>query len=188
MDVEEDEELPNVKWFIFLSYVALLSRKIFDEGFPIRGGIDYGSYFIDKANYSLAGKPIVKTFKLAHELELSGCVLTAEAAERFFTVRKRIREKGESFCEDFVLPYKVPMKGKIERKMLMLNWYRPYDSWPGGEADIRGCVIQSFQDHNKYVDESVKVKIDNTELSLRYALSLTWKNSIEHTEDRFNLD
>ena len=72
---------------LFLRRIAFLSRLMFEEGLPIRGGIAYGHF----AHWDdgFAGSPFIEAEALSSRLELSACVFTESAIEQV----RRIHEK-----------------------------------------------------------------------------------------------
>lgn len=65
---------------LFLRRIAFLSRLMFEEGLPIRGGVAYGHF----AHWDdgFAGSPFIEAEALSSRLELSACVFAESAIER----------------------------------------------------------------------------------------------------------
>lgn len=64
---------------LFLRRTAFLSRLMFEEGLPIRGGIAYGHFIHGEQGF--AGGPFVEAEALSSRLELSACAFTQDAIE-----------------------------------------------------------------------------------------------------------
>ena len=65
---------------LFLRRTAFLTRLMFEEGLPIRGGIAYGDFMHNEQGF--AGDPFVEAEALSARLELSACVFTRGAIKR----------------------------------------------------------------------------------------------------------
>lgn len=162
-----DEKKPEVKkvngiqLFYFFTTVSLLLHTSFDEGFPLRGAIDYGEFYIQDRTF--AGRPFINAYRLANRLEISGCVLTKEAETEF-------RNCVEKDAMDYLFfSYLVPLKNNENKRCLALKWLCPYGDWGEPPKDIRQYIADKFHAHNKDVPRDVFPKIDNTEMILRYS-------------------
>ena len=148
------------KWLIFTSQVSCLLRTSFDEGLPLRGILDYGSYMMTSNCW--AGKPFIDAYSLAGDLQISGCALApgAETVFRDILAKNKYTSKIKVFFRHL-----TPLK-KGEDKFLLINWLDQKKT----PADIRQYVINSFYAHHKDVSKDVIDKINNTEISLRHAI------------------
>ena len=70
---------------MFTSYCANLITELLVDGFPVRGALAFGDYYIETraGSICLAGKPIVEAYKLSACMDLAGCVV-APSAEACF--------------------------------------------------------------------------------------------------------
>lgn len=71
---------------LFLRRTAFLTRLMFEEGLPIRGGIAYGLFIHGEQGF--AGGPFVEAETLSSRLELSACVFTRDAIKRVRRIHK----------------------------------------------------------------------------------------------------
>ena len=58
--------------FFFLMYCLRLFKELFIYGLPVRGAIEYGEYVLVE-NQMFAGRPIVRAYQSAMNLDLSAC-------------------------------------------------------------------------------------------------------------------
>ncbi len=159
-----------LNWIYFLLLSAMLLRLSFDEGLPLRGAVDLGNFFID--GNCFAGKPIVGAYRFANNLQISGCALTTNV--------KKVLEKDldnvsaelrDNIINHLLFMYLVPLKDGKEEKLLIVNWLKPLDDWEKTPDDIRQYVVDKFHAHNKDVHRKAFVKLENTEIILRYSLN-----------------
>jgi hypothetical protein len=150
------------KWFIFLSYVARLLRDSFDAGFPLRGAIDCGAFFIK--GLCFAGRSIINSYNLANRLQFAGCVLTSNAQTSFLEVSK----DRKAVADLLVYDYLVPLKTNQEEKSLVVHWFSPFKDWGTIPIDVRQFVYNAFHAHNKDVSRNVLSILENTELVIRF--------------------
>ena len=153
--VDQDE----FAWFIFLGFASRLLRESFDNGFPMRGAVDVGEYYVE--DRSFAGKPFVNSYRLAYQIEFSGCVLTDNAAKEIEKIKQ-----SETLFGSLFFRYLVPLKNNRTERRLVLNWLRPFSDWGEHPNNLREYVIGSFHAHNKDISPEVIQKIDNTEMLL----------------------
>jgi hypothetical protein len=147
--------------FYFLLSASFLLRMAFDAGFPLRGAIDYGEFYIE--DHTFAGRPFINAFRIANQLEMSGCIATKEAETEF---RRHLEEDP---INDIFFSYLVPLKNNENKRWLTLKWLCPFPEWGESPKDIRQYIVDKFHAHNKDVPRDVFPKIDNTEMILRYS-------------------
>ena len=160
-----------LRWVVFLQMCAVLLRRMFDAGFPLRGAISYGEFFVQQRCF--AGKPIVAAYNVSSNVELSGCVLTEPAAELHDALHAFTVERGYDnyrlMLEQLSVEYLVPMKHEETETMRMLNWvHLPISPIPRIAMEARRYVLTSFLTHNKYVTPEIYPKSNNTEMFIRY--------------------
>lgn len=151
----------------FLMTVSYLLRHSFDAGFPLRGAIDYGDFYIE--DYTFAGIPFVKSFSLMNRLGLSGCVLTKDLEGQIGV------HASELPYSDLLFPYIVPFNDGEETQHLLVDWLSPFPQWGEVPSDIRQYIVTKFSALNKKVRRNVLPKIDNTEMMLRYIVATKYK-------------
>jgi hypothetical protein len=133
---------------MFTSYCANLVTELLVQGFPVRGALALGDYYVENhiGSICLAGKPIAEAHELSECLDLAGCVV-APSAETFFS------------DTHYFFAHPVPLKNRPAQKMMMLN--QCADS-SGGPELSRQFIMGRFGDHNKHIGIDVLPKINNT--------------------------
>lgn len=168
VDVEHDgSNTEKAVLLVFVVYSSVFVAEMFDVGLPVRGGIDYGEYYLD--NLCFAGKPIINSYRMAEGLDLSAVVLSDYAAEH---VQGKVDAKS---WDSLFIKYLIPFK-EGERLMYILNWY----GWGlryKKKEDISQMVYESFSGHNKDIGNKVHKKLINTEMSIRAMLVHGKKNA-----------
>jgi hypothetical protein len=158
-------------YLAFATVCASLLNRTFRAGFPIRGAISVGEFFIEDRCF--AGRPIISAYALAQALELSGCVLDEEANALVSSLRREIVRGGEeslrTILDQTTILYLMPMKNDIDQRHRSINWV--YLDVPGFEplhGEAREMVTRSFLMHNKIAVPAVQGKITNTEMFIRH--------------------
>ena len=152
---------------VFSLYCALLSKKLFIFGLPLRGCVEYGEYYIK--NNTFAGKPIIKAYKKNEKLNLSVC----EISESIFSEDVSIDKFGNLF-----VPYLIPTKNGDKQSILLNFLIKLHDEDEyslEALSDPKQFVVNSFSAHNKYIGSNVYQKIDNTEMFIRYCKALRFR-------------
>ena len=156
---------PDVRVGMFLYQCAMLQRRLFDFGMPVRGCIESGQFYV--AQTCFAGTPFVRAYECVGQLECAACVVPSE-------VEQFIERLGESSLNEIGgLPeYRVPLKD---------NYYKSYKILPplysvhaeGGwkNLDLRQLVLNSFWGHGKQMTGTAVSKADNTERLFRFLKS-----------------
>ncbi|MGI6251190.1 MAG: hypothetical protein ACOYKD_07530 [Anaerolineaceae bacterium] len=159
---------------VFVTVCTSLLNRSFLAGFPLRGSISVGEFFIEDRCF--AGKPIISAYRVAQELEFSGGVLDEEANAFISQLRKELVRSGDSrqlsMLDETTILYYVPLKeGRIERRRT-INWvsFRTPGIQPIAE-NIRDVTMQAFLMHNKIAIPEVHGKIINTEMFIRHVLT-----------------
>lgn len=173
LSIEDDFEpavLMDQAVMFFLACKLLLSIT-FEQGFPMRGAISYGDYYIN--DYCFAGKPIIDTYKLANNLDYVGCAVVENEKWKYFMGRFSEGQK-DILLKRFV-NYSVPIKNSKENEIrLALKWrfFTPAEQNINSYPSIRDTVLSSFLKHNKMIDGSVIPKVNNTEIFLQHLKQL----------------
>ncbi|MFZ3069699.1 MAG: hypothetical protein WA110_01055 [Anaerolineaceae bacterium] len=159
---------------VFATVCATLLNRTFLAGFPIRGAISVGEFFIEERCF--AGRPIINAYHLAQELEFSGCVLDDEANSLISNIRKDVIRSGNinllNMLDQTTILYLVPMKNHGDERHRSINWVSL--EAPGLtplDGSIRDVVTRAFLMHNKIALPSVQSKINNTEMFVRHVLT-----------------
>jgi hypothetical protein len=132
---------------LFTCFCASLVNGLFWEGFPVRGALAAGEFYVGPkpGSISLAGVPIVEAHEVEECVDFAGCVLAPSA---------------EPFLNQKCFPYDVPMKKRFQKQRLFaLNAL----SYSDDDREIsRQVVLDKFGAHNKRVGVEVVPKITNT--------------------------
>lgn len=155
----------------FATVCASLLNRSFTAGFPLRGAISVGEFFIEDRCF--AGRPIISAYALAQELELSGCVLDDEASALISNIRREIVRSGDenlrTILDQTTILYLVPMKNKSDLRHRMINWVNlDVPGFTPLSGETRDLVTRSFLMHNKIALPAVQGKINNTEMFIRH--------------------
>lgn len=159
----EKEELLGASWFQFLAFCAIFFQKSFLKGLPMRGVIDFGSFYI--SGNCFAGKSIIDSYKLGGNLNFSGCVFTnnaKEEAEKIFQTETKIYNLNDLACNFY-----APLKDNSQMTLLLPNWTHPFLDFRVDCSDIRKTIFNSFLAYKKDIPVNVLKKIENTELSIQ---------------------
>lgn len=173
-----DPALPEhdlVQHYLAFSIVcASLMNRCFTAGFPLRGAIAVGEFFIEDRCF--AGRPIINAYYTTQQLEFAGCVLDEGANSLISEWRKHLVKKGERNLLDKLdqttILYLVPLKENVDERHRTINWVM-LDT-PGFlpiAGDIRELTTRAFLMHNKIAVPSVQWKINNTEMFIRHVLT-----------------
>ena len=173
-----DPALPErdlVQNYLAFSIVcASLMNRCFSAGFPLRGAISVGEFFIEDRCF--AGKPIINAFYAMQQLEFAGCVLDEAANNLISDWRKHLVKTGERVMLDKLdqttIIYLTPLKENSDERHRTINWVEP--ETPGISpisGDIRDATTRAFLMHNKIAVPSVQGKINNTEMFIRHVLT-----------------
>jgi hypothetical protein len=158
----------------FVTVCATLMNKTYDAGFPLRGAISVGEFFIEERTF--AGKPIINAYRTAQELEFSGCILDEDANNFISQLRKEVVHKGLSnlltMLDQTTILYMVPQKDDTSDRRRTINWVSlALPGFSKVEGNVRDYVTTSFLKHNKIAVPQVQGKINNTEMFVRHVLT-----------------
>ena len=161
-------------YLVFSTVCASLMNRCFSAGFPLRGAISVGEFFIEDRCF--AGRPIINAYYAMQRLEFAGCVLDEAANSLISESRKHLVKKGERNLLDKLdqttILYMVPLKENTDERHRTINWV-VLDT-PGFSAlsgDIREVTTRAFLMHNKIAVPAVQGKINNTEMFIRHVLT-----------------
>ncbi|MDQ7780327.1 MAG: hypothetical protein RDV41_11580, partial [Planctomycetota bacterium] len=154
-----DKLLRQLGWSLILFRSILHYRFYFDKGLPVRGSIAFGPAVVEDDVF--AGQCILHAYEDAQKLELAAVVLHPTAEKEF----------NELFGDDRDLSrsYNVPFRNSdSEQRLVLLPTVEKKDYSPWLPFDIRGYVAEAFLKHNKALSPQDRVKLDNTEMCLRF--------------------
>lgn len=147
--------------FFFLGYCSRLFKELFIYGLPVRGAIEYGEYVLVE-NQMFAGRPIVRAYQSAMDLDLSAC-----------QVSDSVGDLPPDLKNNFYVNYNTPLRTGEEKELKLLTPFSLADNEKdqftlGRITDLKQFIIGSFSAHNKMINKEVQKKILNTEFLLRY--------------------
>ena len=145
----------DLKIAAFFASCSRLMNKMFDEGLPLRGAIDFGDYYIEKNCF--AGETIVEAYKLSNLIELSACVLSTKCRDKFSTGWNDSELFKEFYKMNFV-DYLIPTKLGENIYSSLMHTPTKLDS-----MNIKEAVYNSFWAHNKIISKQTINKVNNTE-------------------------
>ena len=145
-----------------LLYIMFFQEISFEKGFPMRGCIDIGSFYLNKNIF--AGETIINCFTESERINFSGVVLTDNSLK---TLENRNTPAVNLFMEHFIVKkYLVPMNNNTEDYKNLIKWTIKRGN--NIITDLRQTIFEAFHAHNKEVNLSVMEKIKNTEKIIRY--------------------
>jgi hypothetical protein len=165
-------EYEVIYWNAFFRVCTGLMKLMFNDGFPLRGAISAGKFFVK--DYCFVGRPIVQCYSLLSGTQWSGCIVAKPAEEKLQSLWSApdaadYRKIMERVC----VQYEVPWNGKTSTTpdqmarptALVLKWFHD-DLWRAPDdvaAEIPNAVRRSFQAHGKEnLTEGAELKLRNT--------------------------
>jgi hypothetical protein len=150
-----------IMWSAVLNFVRRLHQRLWNEGFPSRGAIDYGEYFFEQG--FMVGKPFMEAYQLSQRLELAAVALTPNAALLF---QRIIEDEIGPDTYSNARNYLTPVRGGQESLyMLSPNTEELIEA---AKTDLAQWVYQKFSAHDKDVGLEVDAKIANTVKMCRF--------------------
>lgn len=161
-------------YLAFSKVCATLLNQTFLAGFPLRGGISIGEFFIEDRCF--AGRPIINAYRMAQELEMSGAVLD-ENADTFVSDLRRTLVQNQyadalARLDQTTILYLPPTKLEEGDRARAINWvnldqigFEPF------RENVRDVTLRAFLMHNKIAVPAVQGKINNTEMFIRHVLT-----------------
>jgi hypothetical protein len=161
-DSIEDVNLIPIFLHQILVYLLFFQKNTFEEGFPMRGCMDYGSfYYNNKDNKNIiAGETIINCYHESNNLNFSGLVMTDKLYDHYKRNGKKFVDK--IFDKKIVDKYLVNTKIG-ECKKYLVNFILDFQ-----RNDLRQYIFECFSNHNKEINDNVMEKIYNTEKTMRY--------------------
>lgn len=164
----------NLRSVLFLDYVTILSRILFESGLPVRGVVDFGDFFL--LDHCFAGIPLINCYKLSTKLQLSGVILTHNAREKFSFFFQDEQTLYKYYGDDYL----IQLHENREEKFFLIDYWGRLP-----RTDIRQYVFAAFHDHNKDVSQAVFHKIVNTEFAIRHMLMMARKIAITQAKEDY---
>jgi hypothetical protein len=152
----------------FLFTASWFFAGMLRAGWPLRGAIVAGTYYLDSKSNIFAGSSTVEASEFEKCQEWCGCGI-AESAVNL------INEHRDSGSLNYVVQYEVPQKkGKDQSRASLdcaLSWIPQFQSYnPDGE--IMASVRASFLAHGKTIRVADEAKVENTGKFIQAFLSL----------------
>ena len=161
-------------YLAFSKVCATLLNQTFLAGFPLRGGISIGEFFIEDRCF--AGRPIINAYRVAQELEMSGAVLD-ENADAFVSELRRTLVQNQytealNRLDQTTILYIPPTKTEEDGRARAINWVNlDHIGFEPFRDHVRDVTLRAFLMHNKIAVPSVQGKINNTEMFIRHVLT-----------------
>jgi hypothetical protein len=146
---------------VSLLYINIFQETSFEKGFPMRGCVDIGSFYLN--NNIFAGDTIINCFIESERLDFSGVILTNNSVK---ILEKQNTSMTNNFLKKYVTKYIVPLNNNSEENKYLIKWTVEISN--SKINDIKQTIIESFHAHNKEVNSSVMKKINNTEKIIRF--------------------
>lgn len=145
----------------FLLYCTRFFKELFLYGLPPRGAIEYGEYVLIE-NQIFAGRPIVRAFQSATNLDLAAC-----------QVSDSLGDLPQSLRNVAYTNYNTPLRTGEEKELVLLMPFNLRDDEKDELTlnkipDVKQFIMRSFCAHYKMINREVQKKISNTEFFLRY--------------------
>jgi hypothetical protein len=156
------------RWMNFLIQAAILQRKMFHFGFPIRGAISFGAFMTGKSCF--AGRAIIEAYKQTNKLDLAGVAFTDSGRKEMERLLTQTPDTGTRKFAGLAVEYLVPVKEGEQVRRWTVNFAELFvpAAFPDLSGDARKLVSDCFWRHNKDIPQSALSKLTNTELLLRY--------------------
>lgn len=167
-----DDTRKALKWSLFVAQTALLARKMFDCGLPIRGAVSFGTCYVK--NNCFAGRAISEAHKLERSLEAAAIAFDTSAETEVETIvgKDKMNDRREGFGTGLV-KYLHPTKADC-RCHYVINFAAPGSFYVGEslEGDERKLVLDRFLKRGKTVSKKEEIKVNNTAALLRFFKSV----------------
>ena len=171
-------EYEVIYWNAFFRVCTGLMRLMFNDGFPLRGAISAGKFFVK--GYCFVGRPIMRCHSVQSATQWSGCVLDKAAEEKLQSLWRApdaadYRTIMERVCVEYAVPWKRKTSTPTDRvagpTALVLKWFHedlgraPDDI----AAEIPDAVRRSFQANGKQtLSQAAEEKLRNTVKFLQF--------------------
>ncbi|MDD5382310.1 MAG: hypothetical protein PHH60_01465 [Candidatus Margulisbacteria bacterium] len=124
-------------------------------GFPIRGAVSYGEFYVNSVSNIYLGKSLVEAYKWEKEQDWAGAILSPSCENWLTTNNLMERIIGSQL----IVPYYVPLKSKEYKKYFALNW--PTTVFLERKTAI-DRIMKSFQLNNYEKSWAVQRKMEET--------------------------
>jgi len=147
-----------------LVYLIIFMKLSFENGFPMRGFVDYGEYYFNNdVNINIiAGKTIVKCHQETSAFDFSGLVI--DDSVRKYCMNFNYDILNLLFDKKVIADYLVNLKNKEDHKYVC-NFIID-----GINENLDQYIFNSFHKHNKEISNEVMKKINNTENIMKHFL------------------
>lgn len=146
---------------------AILSRRMFESGLPLRGSINTGEIFVQENCF--AGQAIISAYNDSRELNLAATIVhddVLKAFDGFPADWQRTKVLGSHFVQK----YPAPLKSGQSARVNIVNFVGIYENGPRIDPDVRQWVARAFWGHKKEIGPDAYAKLFNTEMLCRFLL------------------
>jgi len=148
------DHLYNSLMHLLLAASGALSTCIF-SGFPIRGAVSYGEFYVnDKENIYL-GKSLIEAYEWEKEQDWAGAILSPSCEQ--WLIRNNLM--GPILESEYIVPYHVPLKNKEHKEYYAVNWPAIVSL---KKKEAIEAIERSFQLNNYEQSEAVQRKMEET--------------------------
>jgi hypothetical protein len=161
-----DVNKPNYKMIEDLLYsTKKLFQTLLKGGFPSRGAISVGQFYVDEKLRIYVGNTLVDAYEFAENLEIASICLTCNIREYF----ERHNIENNLFGRYFV-SYHIPMKSRnqVDRnETKVLDWIRTIHG-----NTVRKEKLKVYFSKNSELTDGARRKLRNTEEFYDYIVGL----------------
>jgi len=167
---EDDDSVSTLsnRWIVINFACALLWRRMFEFGLPLRGVVHTGEFLVEKACF--AGRAIVEAYQTSQDFDLAVCAYTPAA---FATLIRQANEPHDPLLWNWIptqlFEYRIPRIQGTDERLVTINplalFLEGHDRYFKG--DLRQMVHDAFWKHDKDIPESALPKLLHTEQFLR---------------------
>jgi hypothetical protein len=167
-----NSETERTKLFFFILISAIVNRRMFEIGFPLRGIIHTGEFVVTKKCF--AGKPVMDAFKRVQDMKIAACAFSSEATAYINNNIPSSHPAG-MFLPALMVEFPIPNQSGQVEKLHTINWLSLF--YPGrinpNLENVHGFVANQFQAPGKQIEnEDVQKKLKNTQELLVHWLSV----------------
>ena len=163
----EKMEKNNIPSFLnqILFYLSVFMKLSFERGFPMRGYIDYGTFYFNNDNNKniIAGEIIMKCHQETNNLDFSGLAISESIYK--YCMEFDYFYLNTLFDKKYISKYLVNLKNKEDYKYVFNIIFGEFKN------DLKQYIFDSFHKYNKEINNEVMRKINNTERIMRCFLS-----------------
>ncbi|MCF6268936.1 MAG: hypothetical protein L3J41_04435 [Melioribacteraceae bacterium] len=153
--------------YLDLMSILILSTKLFGQSvkycIPLRGGISYGDFYINRKKNLFCGLPLVRAFEMGECIQWSGVRLDPIIIKHCEIYKK---DNNLFFSSDIQIPWKGKLKNSASIDIYALNWPKIFkNNWtkepPITVAEYYEAFKEMFGDF-EMLEEEIQQKYINT--------------------------